>query len=70
MLFFEATYSSLFLNFAIPVLKTLSLSLPTALKRAKSVEVGLAQTGWPVGHIILSIGRRILPELIGFAGMI
>jgi hypothetical protein len=43
MLFFEATYSSLFLNFAIPVLKTLSLSLPTALKRAKSVEVGLGE---------------------------
>jgi hypothetical protein len=42
MLFFEPIYSSLFLKFAIPVLKTLSLSLPTAPKRAKSVEVGLA----------------------------
>jgi hypothetical protein len=41
MLFFEPIYSSLFLKFAIPVLKTLSLSLPTAPKRAKSVEVGL-----------------------------
>jgi hypothetical protein len=49
MLFFEPIYSSLFLKFAIPVLKTLSLSLPTAPKRAKSVEVGLARNSTTIG---------------------
>ena len=55
MLFFEPIYSSLFLKFAIPVLKTLSLSLPTAPKRAKSVEVGLAEELTALGGVPLVV---------------